>query len=151
MPPPEDLQQLLYEREQLIQELAQELIQVNQHNRVLQQAADPATSPAQPNERVAWLERQLTKAREDLAAKERENYVLLERVQQGQQENQKLQQYLRELPDLYRRKFTERMGPFKERMNQVERENHRLQQCLQTLGQLPDGAQPLLPESTTEL
>jgi len=141
----EDFEQRSLQKDRLIQQLAQELIQVNQVNRSLQQTQQSQEPSANP-ERIAWLEKQLTKARDEIAAKDKENRQLLDRLQQSQQEIQKLQQYLRELPDLYRRKFTERMVPFKQRMNEVELENHRLQQFIQSQDrQLPEAALPLLP------
>ncbi|WP_218081844.1 hypothetical protein [Anthocerotibacter panamensis] len=158
MQPPtaEELVQLLKERDRLIQQLAQELVHTNQHNRSLQaqldqrpQAQVPPASESIPatEEQTIWLERQLARAREELSAKEKENRVLLENLQQAQQDNQKLQQYLRELPDLYRRKFAERLVPFKERMSQIQSENDRLQQFIQGLErQLPESQlPPLLP------
>jgi len=146
-PAPEELLRQLQERDQLVQQLAQEIIHVNQHNRALQQQLDQSASHPQTGN--AYLEQQLAKTREDLFLKEKENFTLLERLQQAQQENARLQQYLRDLPDLYRQKFAERMIPFKERLSQVESENHRLQQFIQT--QLPEGdapTTPLLPPSS---
>jgi chromosome segregation ATPase len=140
-PAPEELLRQLQERDQLVQQLAQEIIHVNQHNRALQQQVDQSAS--QPQTGNAYLEQQLAKTREDLFLKEKENFTLLERLQQAQQENARLQQYLRDLPDLYRQKFAERMIPFKERLSQVENENHRLQQFIQT--QLPEADAPNIP------
>ncbi len=150
----EELLRQLQEKDLLIQQLAQELIQINQLNRSLQQttpypraiAVDPGSNNG---EEVLWLKRQLEQAREEVATKQKENLTLLDSLQQVQQENQKLQQYLRDLPDMYRRKFTERMEGFKERMSQIQEENRRLQEFIQTTApSLPEAATtPLLPPS----
>jgi len=139
----------LAEKDRLIQQLAQELIQVNQFNRTLQQQPEPRNGSGERNERVQWLEQQNSKLREDMALKEKENYALLDKLQQVQQENQKLQQYLRDVPELYRRKFSERIAPIKARLQEMESENKRLVQAL------PSGVDKtlLLPSSedlTTE-
>jgi len=139
------LQQQLQDRDRLIQQLAQEIVQVNQHNRSLQQTLDQSSSSRGSVDPAPELDRQVQRLREELTLKEKEIFALQERMQQVQQENHKLQQYLRDVPELYKRKFSERLAPFKERMNQVESENLRLHQFIEDLDrQLPED----LPKKT---
>jgi chromosome segregation ATPase len=141
----------LAEKDQLIQQLAQELIQVNQHNRILQQQSEiPRVEAAFEGrrEQMQWLEKQVGELRGEIAQKEQENLTLLDNLQTVQQENQKLQQYLRDLPELYRQKFTERLTPIKHRLHQIESENKRLQQLVTQ--ELPSGDVRLLPAADRE-
>ncbi len=105
------LQQKLAERDQVIPELALELVRLNQLNRSLQQCL-----------LIAAENKALVPSTHDLSTREPHSLG---------QDNLKLQQYLRDLPHLYQRKFAERILPLKQQLGDLRAENQELSHHIQ--------------------
>jgi hypothetical protein len=134
------LRQALQVRDQLIQQLSQELF------RLLMQPEQPALSAApfpdcSPSEAIANpLHRQLQEAeaqlhhyQSQLVSRDSEIAYLTQTVQELRDRNHLLAQTVRELPEVYRQKFTARLAQVQQQVDVLQQENRRLQTELQTV------------------
>ncbi len=144
----ETLQNQLQERQQLIQQLAQELVEANIKIRTLEtappQLGQGGGSGSDYEEmlnqqvhllneenrtlrqQIGLLEQRITEVRKERGELENSHSTLLSKMNQLRDENRRLEQYVQDLPELYRRKFKERMEVLETRLIEMQSENGRL-------------------------
>ncbi len=131
------LQEELQMRDQLVQQLSQELFRLVKGN-----AAAPASdiSPERHLEEMRALreqlqnvEQQVTFYQEQISERDAEIYQLRQSVQELTDRARMLEQVVQELPKIYKQKFAERMAPVREKVALVQRENRQLHAELQSV------------------
>jgi chromosome segregation ATPase len=129
------LQAELQMRDQLVQQLSQELFRM-----VKSQSDRPALSPDRDLSELRALRTQLQGVEEQVSfyqtqitAKDATIDQLQEAVQEQTERADRLEQVVQELPNLYRQKFAERMTPVQEKVAQIQRENRKLHAELQSV------------------
>lgn len=142
------LRQSVQERDQLVQKLAAELVNVNEHSRRLRAEFDshqdkPALDRDHHQALVmknhfleaqnGQLEIQLKAVREEAALREVELRALTTKMQTLSEANRQLEHHLESVPQLYNRKFQERLAPVTEQLRSIQGENCRLQQEVEGL------------------
>jgi chromosome segregation ATPase len=70
---------------------------------------------------------------EQITTRDSEIYQLRQSVQELTDRTRMLEQVVQELPQIYRRKFEERMTPVREKVAMLQRENRQLQAELQSV------------------
>jgi chromosome segregation ATPase len=161
----ETLQHQLMERQQLIQQLAQELVEANVKIRALETLPQPQLSQrvgsaseyeetlnqqihllTEENrtlrQQMNLLEQRMTELRKDRSEIENGHETLLAKMNQLRDENRRLEQYVQDLPELYRKKFKERMEVLETRLIEMQSENSRLSLAiLEMATPLPDSTE----------
>ncbi len=159
----ETLQHQLLERQQLIQQLAQELVEANVKIRALETASQPIQRVGSTSEyeetlnqqihllaeenralrqQMHLLEQRMTEVRKDRSDIENGHDTLLAKMNQLRDENRRLEQYVQDLPELYRKKFKERMEVLETRLIEMQSENSRLSLAiLEMATPLPDSTE----------
>jgi len=132
------LRQELQLRDQLVQQLSQELFRLVKGNTnfmpPLRTESEPDLSQLQAlREQLQAVEEQLTFYQEQITARDTEIYQLRQSVQELTDRSRMLEQVVQELPQIYRRKFEERMAPVREKVAVLQRENRQLQAELQSV------------------
>lgn len=132
------LRQELQLRDQLVQQLSQELFRLVKGNtNFMQQHSEPAeldSSHLQAlQEQLKAVEQQVTFYQEQITTRDTEIYQLRQSVQELTDRSRMLEQVVQELPQIYRRKFEERMAPVREKVAILQRENRKLQAELQSV------------------
>lgn len=133
------LRQELQLRDQLVQQLSQELFRLVKGNT----SFTPPTTKAEPEldlsllqelkEQLQAVEEQVTFYQEEIAHRDTEIYQLRQSVQELTDRSRMLEQVVQELPQIYRRKFEERMAPVRDKVATLQRENRQLQAELQSV------------------
>ncbi|MDB9315942.1 hypothetical protein PN462_22710 [Spirulina sp. CS-785/01] len=124
-------------RDQLVQQLSQELFRLVKGNNQL--TPQPEVSERHKaemrmmREQLQEVEEQVTFYQQQIAGRDQEIYQLRQSVQEYSDRNRMLEQALQELPQIYRRKFEERMVPVQEKIEQLQRENRQLHVELQSV------------------
>lgn len=171
----ETLQHQLLERQQLIQQLAQELVEANVKIRALETTQQPMQRVGSASEyeetlnqqihllteenrtlrqQLLLLEQRITEVRKDRSEIENGHDTLLAKMNQLRDENRRLEQYVQDLPELYRKKFKERMEVLETRLIEMQSENSRLSLAiLEMATPLPDSTEittflPLVDDET---
>lgn len=134
------LRQALQVRDQLIQQLSEELF------RLLIQPEQTVLPPASLSACVASagfsspLQRQLQEAeaqlhhyQSQLVSRDREIAQLTQTIEELRDRNYLLAQTVRELPEVYRQKFTARLAQVQQQVDLLQQENGRLQAELQAV------------------
>jgi chromosome segregation ATPase len=131
------LQEELKMRDQLVQQLSQELFRLVKGNS--EQAAQPLTIERDLSElhtlreQLQSMEQQVGFYQTTIAEKDE----AIDRLQASQTElqerNEMLEKVVQELPNLYRQKFADRMAPVKEKVAQIQKENRKLHAELQSV------------------
>jgi len=131
------LRQELQLRDQLVQQLSQELFRLVKGNTNFM---PPRLEPEQDltqlkalQEQLQAVEQQVTFYQEQITTRDTEIYQLRQSVQELTDRSRMLEQVVQELPQIYRRKFEERMAPVREKVAQLQRENRQLQAELQSV------------------
>jgi predicted nucleic acid-binding Zn-ribbon protein len=131
------LREELQTRDQLVQQLSQELFRLVKDNA---QAAPTATSSEQSQlevralrEQLQAVEQQVGFYQEQLAGRDAEIHQLRQTVQELSDRSRMLEQVVQELPGIYREKFAERIAPIKEKVTAIQQENRRLHAELQSV------------------
>jgi chromosome segregation ATPase len=131
------LRQELLLRDQLVQQLSQELFRLVKGNtNFMPQRSDsePDLSQLQAlREQLQAVEEQVTFYQEQITTRDAEIYQLRQTVQELSDRSRMLEQVVQELPQIYRRKFEERMSPVREKVATLQRENRQLQAELQSV------------------
>jgi chromosome segregation ATPase len=131
------LRQELQLRDQLVQQLSQELFRLVKGNTTfMPQKAEPETDLQQLQvlqEQLQAVEQQVTFYQEQITTRDSEIYQLRQSVQELTDRSRMLEQVVQELPQIYRRKFEERMAPVREKVAMLQRENRQLQAELQSV------------------
>jgi chromosome segregation ATPase len=131
------LRQELQLRDQLVQQLSQELFRLVKGNTTFMPAKpesefDPSQLQAL-KEQLEAVEQQVTFYQEQISARDAEIYQLRQSVQELTDRSRMLEQVVQELPQIYRRKFEERMAPVRAKVASLQRENRQLQAELQSV------------------
>lgn len=132
------LQEELQMRDQLVQQLSQELFRLVKGN------ANPVSTSEVSSERhltemralreqLQNVEQQVTFYQEQIAERDAEIYQLRQSVQELTDRSRMLEQVVQELPKIYKQKFAERMAPVREKVALVQRENRQLHAELQSV------------------
>jgi chromosome segregation ATPase len=132
------LQEELQMRDQLVQQLSQELFRLVKGNTV------PPISVTESPERhesevkalrdqLQTVEQQVTFYQEQITQRDDELHQLRQSVQELTDRAQMLEQVVQELPKIYRQKFAERMVPVREKVAMIQRENRQLHAELQSV------------------
>jgi chromosome segregation ATPase len=131
------LRQELQLRDQLVQQLSQELFRLVKGNaNFMPQRSEPELDLTQLQalrEQLQAVEQQVAFYQEQITARDAEIYQLRQSVQELTDRSRMLEQVVQELPQIYRRKFEERMGPVREKVVTLQRENRQLQAELQSV------------------
>jgi len=131
------LRQELQLRDQLVQQLSQELFRLVKGNtNFMPQRSEPERDLSQLQalrEQLQAVEQQVTFYQEQIATRDVEIYQLRQSVQELTDRSRMLEQVVQELPQIYRRKFEERMAPVREKVASLQRENRKLQAELQSV------------------
>ena len=132
------LQEELQMRDQLVQQLSQELFRLVKGNA----AAVPVSEISSERhleemralrEQLQNVEQQVTFYQEQIADRDAEIYQLRQSVQELTDRARMLEQVVQELPKIYKQKFAERMAPVREKVALVQRENRQLHAELQSV------------------
>ena len=131
------LREELQMRDQLVQQLSQELFRLvkGQSN----QASSAVLSERHQNEmrvlreQLQAVEQQVGFYQEQIASRDTEVYQLRQSVQELTERSRMLEQVVQELPRIYRQKYLERLQLVKEKVAQIQKENRRLHAELQSV------------------
>jgi chromosome segregation ATPase len=131
------LRQELQLRDQLVQQLSQELFRLVKGNtNFMPQRTEPERDMTQLQalrEQLQAVEQQVAFYQEQMTSRNAEIYQLRQSVQELTDRSRMLEQVVQELPQIYRRKFEERMAPVREKVAILQRENRQLQAELQSV------------------
>ncbi len=84
-------------------------------------------------EQLQAVEQQVTFYQEQIRTRDTEIYQLRQSVQELTDRSRMLEQVVQELPQIYRRKFEERMAPVRDKVTMLQKENRQLQAELQSV------------------
>lgn len=131
------LRQELQLRDQLVQQLSQELFRLVKGNTNFMPQPEISerhlTQLEALREQLQAVEQQVTFYQEQITTRDAEIYQLRQSVQELTDRSRMLEQVVQELPQIYRRKFEERMAPVREKVAILQRENRQLQAELQSV------------------
>ncbi len=131
------LRQELQLRDQLVQQLSQELFRLVKGNTSFMPQPEMSerhlTQLQALREQLQAVEQQVTFYQEQITARDTEIYQLRQSVQELTDRSRMLEQVVQELPQIYRRKFEERMAPVREKVALLQRENRQLQAEVQSV------------------
>ena len=132
-----NLRQELQFRDQLVQQLSQELFRLVKGNTNFMPQSEASerydTQLQELREQLQAVEQQVSFYQEQISARDGEIYQLRQSVQELSDRSRMLEQVVQELPQIYRRKFEERMTPVREKVAILQRENRQLQAELQSV------------------
>ncbi|MCW6035314.1 hypothetical protein K4A83_03365 [Spirulina subsalsa FACHB-351] len=131
------LREELQMRDQLVQQLSQELFRLVKGNtNFMPQPEVSERHKAEMRmlrEQLQEVEQQVTFYQQQIAVRDQEIYQLRQSVQELTDRSRMLEQALQEMPQIYRRKFAERMEPVREKIERLQRENRQLHVELQSV------------------
>jgi chromosome segregation ATPase len=131
------LRQELQLRDQLVQQLSQELFRLVKGNTsFIPPKVEPEFDLSQLQDlrdQLQAVEEQVTFYQEEISNRDTEIYQLRQSVQELTDRSRMLEQVVQELPQIYRRKFEERMAPVRDKVATLQRENRQLQAELQSV------------------
>ncbi|MEM8807804.1 MAG: Npun_F5560 family protein [Cyanobacteria bacterium P01_D01_bin.44] len=131
------LQEELQMRDQLVQQLSQELFRLVKGNKNFL----PSTEVSERHhaevralrEQLQGVEQQVAFYQEQIGGRDSEIYQLRQTVQELTDRTRMLEQVVQELPQIYKQKFAERMSAVKERVAGIQQENRQLHAELQSV------------------
>ena len=131
------LQEELQMRDQLVQQLSQELFRLVKGN------ANHVATEVAPERHLAEMralrdqlqsvEEQVTFYQTQITDRDTEIFQLQQSTQELTDRARMLEQVVEELPKIYRQKFADRMAPIKEKVALIQRENRQLHAELQSV------------------
>lgn len=131
------LQEELKLRDQLVQQLSQELFRLVKGDQTFMpppEVSDRHQAEIRAlREQLQGFEQQVNFYQEQIASRDAEIYQLRQSVQELSDRSRMLEQVVQELPGIYRQKFAERMVPIKEKVAAIQRENRQLHAELQSV------------------
>lgn len=132
------LQEELQMRDQLVQQLSQELFRLVKGNASAPVPTNESSERHQAEvkalrEQLQVVEQQVTFYQEQITQRDDEIYQLRQSVQELTDRSRMLEQVVQELPKIYRQKFAERMAPVREKVAMIQRENRQLHAELQSV------------------
>ncbi len=124
-------------RDQLVQQLSQELFRLVKGNTGFMPSPEVSERHLAEmralREQLQGVEQQVTFYQEQIASRDTEIYQLRQSVQELTDRSRMLEQVVQELPGIYREKFAARMAPIKEKVAMIQRENRQLHAELQSV------------------
>ncbi len=132
------LQEELKMRDQLVQQLSQELFRLVKGHSERDPAQPLSTERDQAEiltlrEQLQSMEQQVSFYQTTIGDKADEISQLRSSNTELVERNEMLEKVVQELPNLYRQKFADRMAPVKEKVTQIQRENRKLHAELQSV------------------
>uniref|UniRef100_A0ACD5GQG0 Npun_F5560 family protein n=1 Tax=Desertifilum tharense IPPAS B-1220 TaxID=1781255 RepID=A0ACD5GQG0_9CYAN len=131
------LREELQMRDQLVQQLSQELFRLVKGNATYlptRQVSERHMAEMRAlREQLQGFEQQVTFYQEQISSRDGEIYQLRQTVQELTDRSRMLEQVVQELPRIYRQKFAERMEPVKQKVVMLQRENRQLHAELQSV------------------
>lgn len=131
------LREELQMRDQLVQQLSQELFRLVKGNANFMPSPEISERHMAEmralREQLQGVEQQVTFYQEQISERDGEIYQLRQTVQELTDRSRMLEQVVQELPKIYRQKFAERMTPIREKVSQIQRENRQLHAELQSV------------------
>lgn len=131
------LHEELQMRDQLVQQLSQELFRLVKGNTGFMPTPELSERHLAEmralREQLQGVEQQVTFYQDQIAERDTEIYQLRQSVQELTDRSRMLEQVVQELPKVYREKFAERMAPIKEKVAMIQRENRQLHAELQSV------------------
>lgn len=131
------LREELQMRDQLVQQLSQELFRLVKGNAsyLPKQEMSPQhlAEMRSLREQLQGVEQQVAFYQEQIATRDAEIYQMRQSVQELTDRSRMLEQVVQELPRIYRQKFAERIQPVKEKVSMLQRENRQLHAELQSV------------------
>ncbi len=130
------LREELAMRDQLVQQLSQELFRLVKGNQDFMPAPEVSEQHQQEvsslRNQLQKLEEQVTFYQEQVESRDEETYQLRQTTQELTDRTRMLEQVVQELPRIYKEKFAERMNAVKDRVAKIQQENRQLQAELQS-------------------
>lgn len=131
------LREELTMRDQLVQQLSQELFRLVKGNVTVPPQAEPSESHQSEvrslREQLRGVEQQVMFYQQQLTERDSEIQTLRQSVHDLTERSQMLEQVVQEMPRIYKEKFAERMVPIKEKVARIQRENRQLHAELQSV------------------
>jgi predicted nuclease with TOPRIM domain len=131
------LNEELQMRDQLVQQLSQELFRLVKGNKDFLPTAEVSERHQAEvralREQLQGVEQQVAFYQEQMGSRDAEIYQLRQTVQELTDRTRMLEQVVQELPKIYKQKFAERMAAVKERVSAIQQENRQLQAELQSV------------------
>ena len=131
------LNEELQMRDQLIQQLSQELFRLVKGNTsIIPTSTVPESYQSQMQtlqEQLNEVEQQVTFYQAQISERDAEIYNLRHSVQELTDRSQMLEQVVQELPEVYRQKFSERLAEVLEKVEMLQKENRQLHAELQSV------------------
>jgi DNA repair exonuclease SbcCD ATPase subunit len=131
------LREELQMRDQLVQQLSQELFRLVKGNTTFVPKPEVTEKHMAQmrllREQLEDVEQQVKFYQEQITNRDAEIYQLRQSVQELTDRSRMLEQVIQELPQIYRQKFAERMQPVKEKVAMLQRENRQLQAELRSV------------------
>ncbi len=130
------LREELAMRDQLVQQLSQELFRLVKGNQDFMPAPEVSEAHQQEvsalREQLHKQEQQVAFYQEQIESRDEEAYQLRQTAQELTDRTRMLEQVVQELPRIYKEKFAERMSAVKDRVAKIQQENRQLQAELQS-------------------
>ena len=124
-------------RDQLVQQLSQELFRLVKGNANFMPQPEVSerhqASMRSLRDQLQEVEQQVQFYQEQIKVRDEEIYQLRQSVQELTDRSRMLEQVVQELPHIYRQKFSERMIPVREKVAMLQRENRQLHTELQSV------------------
>ncbi|MBD1904788.1 hypothetical protein H6F74_24150 [Trichocoleus sp. FACHB-90] len=131
------LREELQMRDQLVQQLSQELFRLVKGNANFMPKPEVSERHMAQmralREQLQEVEQQVTFYQEQITSRDTEIYQLRQSVQELTDRSRMLEQVVQELPQIYKQKFAERMAPVREKVAMLQRENRQLHAELQSV------------------
>ena len=130
------LKEELAMRDQLVQQLSQELFRLVKGNQDFLPTPEVSEQHQQEvrslRDQMRKLEDQVAFYQEQIESKDEETEQLRQTAQELTDRTRMLEQVVQELPKIYKEKFAERMSAVKDRVAKIQQENRELQAELQS-------------------
>lgn len=130
------LKEELAMRDQLVQQLSQELFRLVKGNQDFLPAPEVSEQHQQEvrslRDQMRKLEEQVAFYQAQIEERDEETHQLRQTAQELTDRTRMLEQVVQELPKIYKEKFAERMAAVKDRVAQIQQENRELQAELQS-------------------
>ena len=131
------LRQDLQLRDQLVQQLSQELFRLVKGNHTFipeqKELKGNVGQITALQQQLQAMEEQVTFYQEQISVRDTEIRQLRQSVQELTDRSRMLEQVVQELPQIYSQKFEERINPLQEKIAMLEKENGQLQAELQSV------------------
>ena len=131
------LQEELHMRDQLVQQLSQELFRLVKGNQDFLPSADVSerhqVEVRALREQLQGVEKQVAFYQEQIESRDEEIHQMRQTVEELTDRTRMLEQVVQELPKIYKQKFAERMLVVKNRVARIQQENRQLNAELQNV------------------